>query len=1109
VAWGCLARRNGISVPHLALALDGGRTYTAVVTNPVNRLRALAQKGDQQFWQLPYLQSFSPRRRKLVRWALGLFLGYTILGFFILPPIIRAVAVKQLSKQFDREVSIRKLKLNPYALSVTIRGLLIKDQDGEPFVSWDEVYVNFQLSSFFGHPWVFREVSTVKPYVRVQINPDRTFNFSDLIAKFATNAAPDQPAAPSKPTAVRIRHLKIVGASASLTDLTLRTPFQRIVGPLDIDLEHFHTDPSSRNPYSFAGTTDAGERFAWSGHFYLAPLRSQGELSLENFSLIKYAPLYQDLVRFEIKDGIVDARSTYRFEMGASNFVAAVTNTSFRLRSFLLTGPGGKTNLAELPEFSVAGVSAEMGSRRAEVGSVTAANGRLLVQRSHDNTVNFIDLSQPAATGTNQSFGVLLLLRSVTNAVARLLDSTNAWQATVHQVDFTNCALGVEDLVNSRPVRLDLEEINFSARHISNLPGTNLTASLSLRWNTNGTVKTGIEASFLPPTVDLRLALDQITLGPLDPYMESKLNVFILNSKLSMNGRVQLRTTNAELPVVTFAGDLRLDDFSTVDGVLAEDLLKWSSVRISGIEANLNPPAVGIKEIAVDDVYARVVIETNGVMNLMTALRMGDTNAPAADAETEPAGKAAGKEPRPAADAASTAAAGGFPMPEISIATVVISNAQFRFTDRSLTPGVNLSVQQAGGTIAGLSSKDLQHADLDLHARVDNVGPVQITGTINPFQENLTNDVKISVKDVDLTPASPYVGKFAGYRLAKGKLNLTLAYHIHGRQLKSENIIMLDQFTFGEKVESPDATKLPVRLAVAILKDRNGIIELDVPIEGSLDDPAFRLRKVIFHAIGNIITKIATSPFAVLGALFGGKGEELSYQDFAPGSFELQPGGREKLDGLVKGLYERPSLQLDIEGSVDPTADRDGLRHAALEKQLRARKWMGLRKAEREATTAEQVTLSPDERLYWLKRAYGEASSRGELAPYNPNAQNTQPQTPAAPPRAGSAAINESAKGAVMLMQYASDLPPTAPGTTTASSAPPPKRTEAEEIEMRLLNSIAVSDADFQALAAARAKAVREYILQKGTVEADRIFLVESQPGGVKSQGNRAYLQLK
>ena len=1057
--------------------------------------------------KVPVLDSLAPRPRRLVKWVLGILLFYTLTGFFILPPIIRAVAVKKLSAQLHREVSIQKVKLNPFALSATIRGLLIKDRDGQPFVSWDEVYVNFQLSSLFGHPWVFKEVRTINPYVRVQVNRDRSLNFSDLIAQSATNAPPTKPA---KPLALTVDRFHIGGATASLTDLTTSTPFKRTVGPLDVTLVNFHTDPDNKNPYSFSGTTDAGEEFSWSGYFFLGPIRSEGEFTLENLALNKYAPLYQDFVRFKVRNGTVDARATYRVELSASNRVATVTNTSFHLHNFELAEPDNDTDIADLPDFALTDASVDAVARRAEVDSVSASGGKLVLRRNRNSSINVVELARPVAGATNAPGGILLLLQSVTNAVAMILNSTNNWSGTVHEVNVQNCALDLEDLINSRPVRLNLDEIALNAKHISNVPGTDLTATLSLRWNTNGTIRSDVTASFYPPTADVHLNLDKLDLHPLDPYLESRLNVFIIGSKLGLDGRLNLRTPKDQVPEVTFQGDAWLDDFATVDSVLAEDLLKWQSVRINGIDANLNPPAVAIKDVAVKDAYARVIIETNHTINLLTALRMGPTNATGIEEGPPPSGQRdsvsnslAQTRSESVLPAATTPTAASNSLPRITISSVVISNAEMRFTDRSLTPNVNLAIQQVDGTVSGLSSEELQHADVNLHAKVDNVGPVEITGTINPFTERTTNELKIAVKDVDLTPASPYSAKFAGYRIAKGKLNLDLDYHLAGKALTSKNVITLDQFTFGEKVNSPDATKLPVRLAVAVLKDREGKIVLDVPIEGSLDDPQFRLGKVITRAIVNVITKIVTSPFAVLGAIFGGHGEELSYQNFTAGSAALLPAAREKLDSLIKGLYERPGLQLEIEGSIDPEADREGLKRAFLDRKLRAAKWKSLRKSEQATNTVDQITLSSDERTVWLRRLYDEALSQGDidLAKLSANT-NTAAMAAQLPTRA-----TEPQKGAARMMQNLKPTTPESTSTPTPATQPAPT-TITDPIELALLTTITVEDSDLQTLASERAKAVRDYILQSGKVEPERVFLTESQ-SGVKTQGSRAYLQFR
>jgi hypothetical protein len=387
---------------------------------------------------------------------------------------------------------------------------------------------------------------------------------------------------------------------------------------------------------------------------------------------------------------------------------------------------------------------------------------------------------------------------------------------------------------------------------------------------------------------------------------------------------------------------------------------------------------------------------------------------------------------------------------------------------------------------------------------VDGIGPVDITGHINPFNETGTNDLKIAAKNVDLTPTSPYSSKFAGYRITQGKLNLDLAYDLVGRKLKSKNVITLDQFTFGEKVESPDATHLPVRLAIAILKDRNGQIVLDVPIEGSLDDPQFSIGKVVTRAVLNILEKVATSPFSLLGAVLGGGGEELSYQDFVPGSAVLLPANKQKLDSLVKGLYERPSLQLEIAGSIDPEADRDSLRRASLEKQIRTRQWTSLRKSERATTTPGQLTLTPEQHTAWVKKLYSEAVGKGVInAAFIAANTNLIAIAAQIPSRSG-----KTEKSATTLMKRSlTTAPKSSKAAATSHQTKPAAPTD--PMEALLLATLPVTDSDFEALASERAKAVRAYILQTGKVEAARLFLTENQTGGVRSDGSRVYLQFR
>lgn len=1045
--------------------------------------------------KIPLLRSLPARRQKIVLWSLGLVLFYTVTGFLIVPPIVRAIAVKQLSKFLNREVTIAKVQINPYSMSATIRGFLIADKDGKPFVSWDEVHANFQFWSLFTKTYVFHEIRTSHPFARVQVNPDYSLNFSDIIEKIAreTTAAPKS-TKPSRPLALRVKVLKISAARLAATDLTTRQPFSKVIGPLELTLQEFATNPDNKNPYSFTGSTEEGERFSWSGHFFLDPVRSEGELKIENVALAKYAPVYQDLVRFDVRDGVVDVRASYLVESGVQTNIARLTNTTVSVKSVKVAEHGAADNALEVSQFTIAGVSADAFLRNAVVNSISTSGGRVALRRNADASINLIELSKPSPDATNTAGSVQLVLQSLTNVVELLLRSTNAWAGAIREINVEDYAIRLEDMATPRPVRLDLDQLKVNVRNVSNTPGSNITAAVSMRWNTNGIVSTEASVSLFPLRADVKLGLEKLEIRALDPYLDPFVNLLITQGSVGMDGRVVLEQGTNELPAVSFTGEVRVDDFATMDGVMTEDFVKCGRLRVSGIEAQLQPLSVAIREVSLHDASARLVIGSVQTNNLFAVLKRDmslppETNAPAP--ATKKTGKGLPKIEVPTNLIASAQAA----LPKVTVGALVFTNAQLQYVDRSMTPGVSLAVSQVDGRIEGLSTEDLSRADIKVAGKVDNTAPMEITGKINLLGKNPYSDVTVNFRGIELIPTSPYSGKFLGYRLSKGKLSLDLRYQLTNGTLKGQNVIVVDQLTLGEKVNSPDATKLPVRLGIAILKDRSGKIELDVPVEGTLGDPEFRLGRVITRALVNVFTKIVTSPFAALGAVFGGQGEEVSYQEFVAGSSELQDSARSKLDAVAKGLFERPALQVEIEGNVDPVTDRDALRREKLLKEFRQKKWMSLRRSERSGVTPDQVQLTPEERADYLQVAHAAAFSPEAVAArarQTGGSATNQAAAAAAAPRFTRA--EEPTKGAAALLKDArADVPKVA----------------ATDMESQLAGLIDISETDFAMLATARANRVKEYLLQAGKVEAERVFLADPAARGKESKGSRVYLNLR
>jgi hypothetical protein len=437
---------------------------------------------------------------------------------------------------------------------------------------------------------------------------------------------------------------------------------------------------------------------------------------------------------------------------------------------------------------------------------------------------------------------------------------------------------------------------------------------------------------------------------------------------------------------------------------------------------------VALESISVTDPYLRVDIAPDGTVNL-AALRETEGAAPAGG-ETAAGEAAAEAPPEPAAPTAQPES----PAPKVEVKAVALQGAVIDFSDRHIQPSYRMKFIDLAGRVTRMSSEETAGGAVTLLGSLDGYAPLEVTGNLNPFASEFFLDLKIDFRNIEMSPFTPYSSRYLGYKIEKGKLGLALAYHVLGKKLDSDNKLVLDQLTLGEAVESPDAVNLPVRFALALLTDRHGVIDLDVPVSGTLDDPEFSLGRVIWKVIVNILVKAVTSPFALLGSLFGG-GEEFSYAVFDPAGDVPLPAEREKLDKLVKALAERPALKLEIKGHADPEADALALRAAALEHKLKAAKVKETVKKGQAAAAVETVTVAPEERLRFLQ-----------------------------------------------LVMEAEKIP-----RPTKESRP----LTALEMEKLILAHIVITDDDLRQLASRRALAVREHIVGTGGIAPERVFLTE------------------
>jgi hypothetical protein len=419
----------------------------------------------------------------------------------------------------------------------------------------------------------------------------------------------------------------------------------------------------------------------------------------------------------------------------------------------------------------------------------------------------------------------------------------------------------------------------------------------------------------------------------------------------------------------------------------------------------------------------------------------------------------------------------------VTIGEVALDNTSFQFADESIEPHVKSTIEQFGGSVRGLTSDLNTVAAVDFKGKANGYAPFSITGKINPLASDLFVDLAILLKDATLMPGSPYAATYVGFPLEKGALSLDLRYYVTRQELKAENKVRVDQLTLGPASGSPVATKLPVKLGIALLQDRHGVIALDVPVNGRLDDPKFKLGPLIMQVFMNIMTKAMTKPFALLGSLFGG-GEDLDHITFDLGAAQFASGEVTKLDALATALYERPVLTLGIAGSVDPVKDREALAKLKLENKLGEMRVKELQAAGQKVTSVDSVRLTPEDRERLIKLAYAEA-----LGLVSSKASSAQAETVVA---------HLTTKTNFEPLHKLK--PP--PQASNATNTPPPAAVTPAEMEAKLVELTEITPDDFKKLMQERAAVVQGYLLQSGKVATERLTLVEPKLVDASFQGS-------
>jgi uncharacterized protein involved in outer membrane biogenesis/outer membrane protein OmpA-like peptidoglycan-associated protein len=879
--------------------------------------------------------------------------------------------------------------------------LAIRRRDGSPLAAAQRVAIAIDRIDLIGGDARIASVSIDAPTVDVKRLADGTLEWAQPLVEQPQRAGapPPSAAARSPPWQAWIGKLAVERGTIALADEA--SAFRSTLIDVALDGSNLSTRPGEKARVKLAFVSS--DRIAsFSGEADVEPAgpAATGRFALSKFSLGLLFPYYKSALAVDVQKGSLDFASGFALDASGN---LRMTEGEATITDLNLAVPGSRNPLWRIPQLAAHGVDVDVPAHKVTVGEIQSQGASLRLVRERDGTLEMAKFLRPAAPGAAPT-------------------ETAAWTLLAKKTAVDRVAIDFEDRVTEPPVKLAARELALTATDLTNAAGMKSNVTVRAQIGKRGRLLFAGPVANHPVSVAGQLDASGLALAPLQPYLEPRVNVIVTDGTLTAKGRISVEASEGGTVGATWKGDASVTDFAALDKPTSSDLARWKTFSLEGVDVATAPFRASVGRIALEDFYARAIVYPDGTLNLVRLVTPGASPEPAADAQTPPPATSGEREALP-----------------ITIGRIDFARGNVNFSDLFIKPNYSVNLTDVTGNVSTMSEE--QAGDVSVVARVDSTAPVEVQGHIHPFAKELSLDIAAKARDVDLPPLTPYSVKYAGYGIQKGKLTFDVRYQVENRKLSAENHLILDQLTFGEHVDSPTATKLPVLLAVALLKDVHGVIDIRLPIGGSLDDPKFSVGGLIIRVIVNLLTKAATAPFALLSAAFG-KGEELSTLTFAEGSATIGPEAQQRIATLAKALADRPALKLNIGGRADPVTDRDALRHAAVENAMKREKMKSLVKEGAAPASIDQVAIGAEERVQWLKEAYREA-------PLPDRPRN--------------------------VLGMLKDVPPA-------------------EMEAMLLANAKVDDEALRLLANARAQSVKNAIAATG-VPAERLFVVAPRVG--------------
>ncbi|WP_090459102.1 DUF748 domain-containing protein [Nitrosospira sp. Nsp1] len=1040
------------------------------------------------------LHRFKSHRRLVIGLGslVAIIVLFGLLGYFWLPGYAKTKLETLLTEAVHRPVTVQSIDIQPYTLELTVRGFRVgekeTDVDAEKALfSVDELYVNLSAASIARRAPVISSVSIKAPALRLVREDENRFNITDLIEDFMNK--------PSEggETMFSVSNIVIEGgrfefvdrlkkSHQDISEITVGIPF----------IANFENDEESWvEPHFSAKINGAPLTLGGKLRPFTQNREATLELKLKDVDLTRideYSPIplgisllsgYFDsdllltftqvdgqapnmvltgqaaLRKFEIENRAVEVPYTAKLEQLDLRLTEINLNglkpshIALALAEVALIRKGDPEPVLSLPKLNLDKVAIDTGRQSVALGALTLDHFKGSVRREADGRLDLVKFfSAPPDKAEPKP-------EPKPEATPATTKKNKPWTAQLGSLQLIAAALRFEDRTLPNVVPMVVNPLDLTLSDIDLNGATPLKLALKAEVNKNGSLETNGSLAWAPLMADLAINAKNIDLVALQGWAGDQWNALLTSGSISFDGNVKADGSPLK---VALNGESRFTNFNVLQKTNMADLLRWRSLDVSGIQFVSDPLRVDIKSIAIADFLAHVLLTPQGELNFKHIAVQNDNREPSG--QTTPVAQPVAQQQATSDVTAKTVAENSSkpstkkPLP-VRVGRIVMTGGNVNFHDQFIKPNYRAKLTGLTGRVGPLDPR--KPGEIDIRGAVDKTAPLRIVGKVNTLGNELFLDITASAKGIDMPTFSPYSGKYIGYAIEKGKLSVDIHYHVEKGELTAENNVFLDQLTLGEKVESPDALSIPVSLALALLKNQRGEIDVHLPISGSINDPEFSIGGLIVKVFINLITKAATAPFAMLGSLFGG--EELSEIDFSPGYARVTPEAEKRLEVLSKALIDRPALKLEITGRADPAHDPDALKRMILERTVKAQKLSESVKKGETVASLDDVELKPDEYEKYLTVIYKDS---------------------------------KFAKPKNMI--------------GLSKSLPVP------EMEQLMLANIDAGDSEMRELAELRAEAARDWLVGRGGVPSERVFVlapkVEPEASSQKS-GSRAEFSLK